>query len=79
MTTQSLQPIRTQCRLDAEVAEIVRALRGYQVLTRCGLAEACHARHWREPAFDRALERALESGVVRRLGDDLYELVDEDS
>jgi 3-phenylpropionate/trans-cinnamate dioxygenase ferredoxin reductase subunit len=61
-------------RQEAEVEDVVRALRGHRVLTRARLIEACGAAHWSEPGFARALNKALSSGRVRRLGDDLYEL-----
>jgi 3-phenylpropionate/trans-cinnamate dioxygenase ferredoxin reductase subunit len=61
-------------RQEAELEDVVTALRGHGVLTRARLVEACGAAHWSEPGFARALDRALSSGRVRRLGDDLYEL-----
>ena len=61
-------------REEAEVEDIVNALRGYRVLTRAGLAEACGAAHWSDSGFRRALAQAVSTGRVRRLGDDLYEI-----
>jgi hypothetical protein len=61
-------------REEAEVEAIVNALRGYRVLTRAGLAEACGAAHWSDSGFRRALAQAVSTGRVRRLGDDLYEI-----
>jgi hypothetical protein len=61
-------------REEAEVEEIVRALRGYRVLTRKRLAEVCGAAHWSDSGFRRALAQAVSTGRVRRLGDDLYEI-----
>jgi hypothetical protein len=61
-------------RLEAEVSEIERALRGYRVLTRRRLEEICHARRWREPLFESALSAAIDRGAVVKLTDDLYEL-----
>jgi hypothetical protein len=61
-------------REEAEVEDIVNALRGYRVLTRAGLAEACSAAHWSDSGFRRALAQAVSTGRVRRLGDDLYEI-----
>jgi hypothetical protein len=60
-------------RQEAEVEDIVRALRGYGVLTRARLVEVCGGAHWSDAGFRQALARALSSGRVRRLGDDLYE------
>jgi hypothetical protein len=61
-------------REEAEVEEIVHALRGYRVLTRARLAEVCGAAHWSDAGFRRALAQAVSSGRIRRLGDDLYEI-----
>jgi hypothetical protein len=66
--------ISEQGRLEAEVQEIERVLRGYGVLTRERLEEICHARRWREPLFDSALSSAVARGAVLKLTDDLYEL-----
>jgi hypothetical protein len=61
-------------RAEAEVEEIVNALRRYRVLTRTRLAEVCGAAHWSDSGFRRALAQAVSSGTVRRLGADLYEI-----
>jgi hypothetical protein len=63
-------------RHDAEVEDIVRALRGYGVLTRARLLEVCGAAHWSDPDAKRALAHAVSSGRIRQLGDDLYEMAD---
>jgi nucleotide-binding universal stress UspA family protein len=63
-------------RQDAEVEDIVRALRGYRVLTRSRLMEACGAAHWTDAGFRRALARAVSTGRIRRLGEDLYEITE---
>ncbi len=60
-------------RGEAEVEAVVRALRGYGVLTHDRLVEVCGAAHWSDHGFRRALGKALSDGRVRRLGDDLYE------
>jgi len=62
-----------QNRQEAEVEAIVRALRGYRVLTRARLREACGAAHWSDSGFSQALAHAVFTGRVRPLGDDLYE------
>jgi len=61
-------------RRDAEVEDIVRALRDYGVLTRPRLVEVCGAAHWSDAGFKAALAQAIASGRVRRLGDELYEV-----
>jgi hypothetical protein len=61
-------------REEAEVEDIVNALRGYRVLTRTRLAEVCGAAHWSDSGFRRALAQAVSTGRIRRLGDDLYEI-----
>jgi 3-phenylpropionate/trans-cinnamate dioxygenase ferredoxin reductase subunit len=63
-------------RGEAEVEDVVHALRGYRVLTRARLLEVCGAAHWSDTGFMRALDRAVSSGRVRRLDDDLYEITE---
>jgi hypothetical protein len=63
-------------RQEAEVEDIVRALRGYRVLTRARLLEVCGAAHWTDTGASRALARAVSSGRIRQLGDDLYEIAE---
>src|SRR4051795_12268517 len=60
-------------RQEAEVEDIVHALRGYRVLTRARLSEIWGAAHWSDSGFRQALDRAVSTGRVRPLGDDLYE------
>ena len=60
-------------RDEAEIEDIVRALRGYGVLTRARLLDVCGAAHWPDSGGKRALAHAVSSGRVRQLGDDLYE------
>jgi hypothetical protein len=61
-------------RQEAEVEDIVHALRGYRVLTRVRLREVCGAGHWSDAGFKRALAYAVSTGRVRQLGADLYEI-----
>ena len=61
-------------RLDAEVHELERALRGYGILTRNRLAEICGAEHWRESLFNSALAAAVARGSIVKLSDELYEI-----
>jgi hypothetical protein len=63
-------------RQEAEVEDIVHALRGYGVLTRARLREVCGAAHWSDSGFKRALTDAVSTGRVRQLGDDLYEIAE---
>jgi hypothetical protein len=63
-------------RQETEVEDIVRALRGYRVLTRARLLEVCGASHWSDPGARRALALAVSSGRIRQLGDDLYEIAE---
>jgi osmotically inducible protein OsmC len=62
-------------RREAEVERIVRALRGYGVLTRARLLDVSGAAHWSDAGARRALADAVSSGRIRQLGDDLYEIV----
>jgi lipoyl-dependent peroxiredoxin len=61
-------------RREAEVERIVRALRGYGVLTRARLLDVSGAAHWSDAGARRALARAVSSGRIKQLGDDLYEI-----
>jgi hypothetical protein len=63
-------------RREAEIEDNIRALRRYGVLTRTRLAEICGAAHWSDGGFNGALRQAVSSGVVRRLGDDLYAIAE---
>jgi lipoyl-dependent peroxiredoxin len=61
-------------RNEAEVEDIVRALRTYGVLTRARLLDVCGAAQWSDLGGRRALARAVSSGRIKQLGDDLYEI-----
>jgi hypothetical protein len=65
---------RPHSRQEAEIEELVRALRGYGVLTRARLFDVCRATHWSDAGAKRALARAVSTGRIRQLGDDLYEI-----
>ena len=65
---------RPHSRQEAEIEDLVRALRGYGVLTRARLLDVCGATHWSDAGARRALARAVSSGRIRQLGDDLYEI-----
>jgi lipoyl-dependent peroxiredoxin len=61
---------------EAEVEDIVRALRGYGVLTRARLLDVCGVAHWSDSGAKRAIARAVSSGRIRQLGDDLYAIAE---
>ncbi len=63
-------------RQQAEVEAIVRALRGYRVLTRARLLDLAGAAHWSDAGGNQALAHAVSSGRIKQLGDDLYELTE---
>lgn len=66
-------------RLDAEVEDIVRALRSYGVLTKERLEEIAGAGYWRtDVSFDAALHDAIAHGRVRQLSPRLYELTEDE-
>ena len=67
---------RPHSRQEAEAEDIVRALRGYGVLTRTRLLDVCGATHWSDAGARRALAHAVSSGRIRQLGDDLYEIAE---
>ncbi len=63
-------------RQEAEIEDIVHALRRYGVLTRARLLELCGAAHWSDSGAEGALAHAVSSGRIRQLGDDLYEIAE---
>ena len=69
-------PRSPDSREEAEIEDIVRALRGYGVLTRARLLDVCGAADWTDSGAKRALAHAVSSGRIRQLGDDLYEIAE---
>jgi hypothetical protein len=63
-------------RQEAEIEDIVHALRRYGVLTRARLLDICGAAHWSDSGAEQALAHAVSSGRIRRLGDELYEIAE---
>jgi hypothetical protein len=58
---------------DPEVADLVRTLRNYGVLTRAELLERSGARNWSDRGFDAALRRGIAGATISELGDSLFE------
>jgi hypothetical protein len=58
---------------DPEVADLVRTLRNYGVLTRAELFERSGARHWSDQGFEGALRRGIAGETIGELGDSLFE------
>ena len=69
---ESSQPTGPGAREQAEVEEIVAALRERGVLTITELRERCWADRWPERDFATALRQAVASGEIRHLGDERY-------
>jgi len=67
-------PTRPHSRQEAEIEDLVRALRRYGVLTRARLLDVCRATHWSDAGAKQALARAVSTGRISQLGDDLYEI-----
>jgi hypothetical protein len=63
---------------DAEGEEIVRCLRSYGVLTHTRLRDLVGADEWRESTFENCIVSLVKRGRVVRLGDELYELSDDE-
>jgi hypothetical protein len=63
---------------EAQGEEIVHALRSYGVLTHDRLCEMVDGQEWREGHFDMCLKTLIKAGRVVQLGDELYELSDEE-
>ena len=63
---------------EAQGEEIVHALRSYGVLTHERLCDIVDGHEWREGTFETCLSMLIKRGRVVRLGDELYELSDEE-
>jgi hypothetical protein len=61
-------------RMEAELEELTRVLRGFGVLTHDNLKELSGARNWSGPHFESVLCEGVRHGRIRRLGAELYEL-----
>jgi len=59
---------------DPELADLVRTLRSYGVLTRAELLEHSGARNWSPPGFDAALRQGIAKGTIKALGGGLFEV-----
>jgi hypothetical protein len=59
---------------DPELADLVRALRSYGVLSRAQLLERSGARNWPDEGFNSALRRGVDGGTIRQLGEGLFEV-----
>jgi hypothetical protein len=64
-------------RVDYEVVELADTLRSYGVLTRADLLERSGASGWEDNSFEAALQRGIDGGAIKALGDDLLELGDD--
>ncbi|HKN93575.1 MAG TPA: hypothetical protein VJU60_04510 [Thermoleophilaceae bacterium] len=73
---QALGGTRAHSRMEAELEELTRVLRSFGVLTYANLKELSGARRWTGPHFDYVLHVAIREGRIRKLGDELYELID---
>jgi len=72
--TDDRRQARRRAITEAEIRDIVRALRPSEVLGRDAIAEKCRAHTWQEGDFDMALRTAVETGVVEALPDGFYTL-----
>jgi hypothetical protein len=70
MATES----RYEALLREAARDLVDTLEPYRVLTRQALADLSREGHWSTVAFDEALKWAMERGLIRSLGPDLYEV-----
>jgi hypothetical protein len=59
---------------DPELADLVRTLRSYGVLTRAELRERSGARHWSDQGFNAALRRGVAERNIKHLDDNLFEV-----
>ena len=59
---------------DPELADLVRTLRSYGVLTRADLLERSGGHSWSDQGFNAALRRGVAAGAIKELGDSLFEV-----
>jgi hypothetical protein len=59
---------------EPEVADLVRTLHSYGVLTREELLQRSGAEHWVGQSFDGTLKRAVAEGSIKQLGGELFEV-----
>ena len=59
---------------DPELADLVRTLRSYGVLTRAELLEHSGARNWSDQGFNAAVRRGVAKGIIKELGGSLFEV-----
>ena len=59
---------------DPELADLVRTLRSYGVLTRAELLQRSGGRNWSDHGFNAALRRGVAGGAIKELGDSLFEV-----
>jgi hypothetical protein len=59
---------------DPELADLVRTLRSYGVLTRAELLEHSGARHWSHQGFNAALRQGIARGTIKELSGGLFEV-----
>lgn len=71
---QALGGTHAHSRMEAELEELTKVLRGFGVLTYDNLKELSGARRWCGPHFERVLQEGIRDGRIRRLGAELYEL-----
>jgi hypothetical protein len=63
---------RERALLDADVRHLVDALRPFGVLHRDQLARIAGAGAWHEIVFERALQEAVDRGLIERLPEGFY-------
>lgn len=63
---------RKDALLQAEVRQLMRAIRPFGVLNHDALARACRAHLWRSGRFEDALRAAVREGRLRPLGFGFY-------
>jgi hypothetical protein len=69
-------PAHSHSHGEAAAQDLVRALRRCGVLTRDGLREAAGAEHWQSGAFEIGIKHGVQTGQIRALTPDLFELGD---
>ena len=70
----STEEQKRRTRADAEVEDLVRVLRSFDVLTREALCERAGGSNWPDHQFEFVLKLAISQGRIRKLADGLYEL-----
>jgi len=66
--------VERDLRSDPELADLLRTLQSYGVMTRKELFERSGAGHWTDQGFNAALRRGVAEGIIKELDGELFEV-----